>query len=143
MTSEQTIMFLKVASAIVIAFGLIVALAAYPATAGLAGFLIDLIYWPVDGAQNLTNLSTRFICAVSGGIMVGWGVLLWLITTRLYPHDPELARTLILWSIGTWFVVDSLGSFVVGAPLNAALNLLFVFAFYWPLRHTNEQALEA
>ncbi len=131
---EQTTMnILKFASALVIGFGVVVAIAAYPPTAGITRFLLDLIKWPLDGAQEISSPEMRFLCAVSGGVMVGWGVLLWLVVTRLYPKDPVLARTMILASIGIWFVIDSTASILAGASLNALLNISFLVLFVLPV----------
>ncbi len=134
MSNSVVMTWLKVASAIVIGFGVVVALAAYPATAGIAQFLLDLIYWPLDGGQDLSSPEARLLCAISGGVMVGWGFLMWLVATRLYPREPELARALILSSIGAWFVVDSAGSIVAGAWLNAIFNIGFLALFYFAFR---------
>ena len=133
MHTQSTVTWLKVASAIVIGFGGMIALAAHPATSGLTGFLVDLVFWPLDGAQNIAVSEFRVLSAISGGIMVGWGLMLWLLSTHLYLRDPGLARTIILTSVGAWFVVDSTASIVAGAPLNAVLNLGFLFMFYLPL----------
>ncbi len=133
MANPGTVVWLKAASAIVIGFGFLIALAAIPVAAGPTAFLIDLVFWPVDGAQRLAGSDMRLLCAITGGLSVGWGTAMWLVATRLYPREPALARTIILTSVGTWFVVDSLGSAVAGAPLNAALNLGFLLAFVLPL----------
>ena len=114
MQEQNTVGILKFGSALVVGFGVVIAMAAYPPTAGIAQFLLDLVIWPVDGVQAISGPEMRLLSAVSGGVMVGWGILLWLVATRLYPKDPGLARTLILVSIGTWFLVDSLASIVAG-----------------------------
>ncbi len=136
MHSQSTSIWLRAASALVIGFGVLVVVAAYPATAGLTMFLIDFILWPIDGAQSGVTPELQLIFAISGGIMVGWGVLLWLIATRLYPREPQLARSMILVSVGIWFIVDSTASIVAGAPLNALLNTSFLLMFGLPLWRT-------
>ena len=125
--------WLKCASALVIGFGAIVALAAHPSAAGIASFFADLLFWPVDGQPTIAAPEARLLAAIGGGVMVGWGVLLWLLATRLYPRDADLARTMIAVSIGSWWTIDSLGSVIAGAPLNAVLNLAFVAIFLLPL----------
>ena len=124
---------LKAASAITTAFGLLIAAAAMPAAQGPTAFLLDLIYWPVDGAQTLSGDGIRVLSAVAGGVMAGWGVLLWMLSADLYPADPVRGRKLILASIGTWFVVDSAMSVMAGAPLNALLNVSFLLLFLVPV----------
>lgn len=133
MPIPSTIMWLKVASAIVMGFGVLAGLAALPAAAAPMQILVDLIFWPVDGAPGSWGPEARFASGVGGGVMAGWGVMLWLTATRLYSREPELARTLILTSVGVWFVVDSLASIAAGAPLNAVLNVSFLLIFFIPL----------
>lgn len=133
MQTRTRIASLKAASALVIAFGLLIALSSLPSAAAPTAFLLDLIFWPLDGGETMAAPSSRLFAAISGGVMAGWGVLLWLLTTRLYRDNPELARTLITASIGIWFVVDSLGSIAAGAVLNAVFNLVFLELFLIPL----------
>lgn len=133
MQAQTRIIWLKVASDVVVLFGILIAFASLPSTAAPALFLADLIFWPVDGVQAVTSETNRLLSAILGGVMVGWGLLLYLLTTRLYPRDPDLARLLITASIGTWFFVDSLGSIAAGASLNALFNLGFLALFMIPL----------
>ncbi len=140
MRQDKTIFWLKFASLLVIGFGLIVSLAAHPASAGLPLILTDLMFWPMDGEQSLSRPETRLLCAILGGVMVGWGVLFWLISAKLYYREPELSRSMIYWSIGIWFVTDSLGSIVAGVPINAFLNIGFLVAFVLPLWRSSKIA---
>ncbi len=71
--------------------------------------------------------------AIGGGVMTGWGIMLWMLATRLYPREPALARQLIVTSIVAWFIVDSAGSILSGAPLNALFNVSFLLIFCVPL----------
>ena len=133
MLGVSTTTWLKAAAAIVVGFGGLVALAAHPATAGPTVLLADLIFWPIDGTATFAAAETRVMSAIGGGLMAGWGVLLWLLAARLYPREPALARTMILTSVGVWFVVDGIGSVAAGAPLNVVLNAGFLAMFVVPL----------
>jgi hypothetical protein len=125
--------WLSVASLIVAAFGLAVALAAHPALAPTIGVLVDLLIWPLDGAQSLASPEARLLAAVGGGVMLGWGVMLWLVANRLYARDPALARSMVLTSVGAWFVVDSLASVMAGVPLDVLGNVAFLAMLVWPV----------
>ncbi len=133
MSHEQRINWLKIGSAIIVGFGLLSMLAAVPATSGPMLFLADLVIWPIDSAQSLAAAETRVFAAIAGGLMVGFGELLWLVSTRIYPGNPDLARSLILPSFLGWFAIDSLGSILAGAPLNALFNTAFLVIFLIPL----------
>ena len=140
MTDAKTVNWLKAASAIVIAFGVIMTLGSMPATSAPVALLLDLVFWPLDNRQVASAPETRLLWAISGGILTGWGILLWQLSMRLYPRAPRLARSLILTSISVWFVVDSLGSVLAGAPFNAAFNVGFLLLFVLPLRRPVEDA---
>jgi hypothetical protein len=139
-----TLSWLKFSSAVYIGFGIMTALSALPAAAGLTLFLTDLVLWPLDGAQSLSAPETRLFCGIAGGVATGWGVMLWLLSTRLYPREPQLARTIILASVVSWFVVDGIGSTLAGAPGNVVLNVVFLALFTVPLwRQKPSSALNA
>jgi hypothetical protein len=133
MLVSSTRLWLKTGALVVIVAGLVFALGAFPPLAGPAAFLIDFTFWPIDGAEALAGVEARLMCGVLGAVMTGWGTMLWLIADRLYPLDPALARTVILASVGIWFVLDCLASLAVGAPLNLAFNLVFLALFAIPL----------
>lgn len=133
MTQESAQRWLKIGSAITIFFGVLIAVAALPAGAAPTEFLADLIFYPIDGTQSVAAHETRLMSAIGGGVMAGWGLLLWKLSTTVFSQDPALARQLIVPSIITWFVIDSAGSVLAGAPLNALFNVSFLLIFCVPL----------
>lgn len=135
MSIERTITYLKIASGIVIGFGLLGFLSVWPTLAMPIENLLDLIFWPIDSQQTLSTPESLLLLAIASGVLVGWGAMMWLVATQLYETNPKLARTIILTSIASWFVIDSVGSVISGAPINVFFNLGFVALFYLPLRH--------
>ena len=127
MSPEFTSTWLKLNSLFVVLLGLLVALGAHPATALPATWLADIVFWPFDGQQTL-----RALAAIGGGVMVGWGVMMWLVVERLLPVDPRLARLLLIEATLAWFLVDSTGSFVAGATVNVLLNTVLMLAIVLP-----------
>lgn len=134
---------LKAASAVVVAFGGVIALAAWPGTGGLAAFFADLLFWPLDGAQSLDPPVARLLAGISGGLLVGWGAMLWQIATSVWQTDRELAATMIRTSLWAWFAVDSTASTIAGAPLNVLFNAAFLGAFLLPLRMAESKRRQA
>ena len=144
MTRETTIRWLKAGSALIVFFGALVAAAAVPALSGPVEYLADLIFFPLDGAQSVAAEETRLINAIGGGVMVGWGVMLWMLSTQLFPKEPVIAGRIIATSIVAWYVIDSTGSVLAGAPLNAVGNTSFLLIFLLPLwRHGKSGAASA
>ena len=133
MTLDSRIRWLKIASDITIGFGLLLAAAAIPALSGPAEFLLDFIYFPVDGAESVDMPAARILNAITGGLMTGLGIMTFLIASELMPRDPAIARRLILFGIGGWYIVDSSMSIAAGAPLNALFNTGFLLLFYIPV----------
>ncbi|MEM8816829.1 MAG: excinuclease ABC subunit A [Pseudomonadota bacterium] len=133
MQIEQSVRYLKFASGITLATGLMIAAAAVPALNAPTVVLLDLVFFPVDGAQTMFAGETRLFSAISGGVLAGWGLMIWLLATELYAGHPELGRRLILRSVAVWFVVDSSMSVAAGAPLNVLGNVVFLLLFVVPV----------
>lgn len=133
MQAQTRILWLKIAADILIVFGLLTALASVAAMAAPTSFLADLIFWPVDGNEAIISPTERLLAAITGGLCTGLGVVSYLLTTKLYPHDPKLTRLLMSAGFASWFVVDSFGSAAAGAPLNVVFNLGFLALFMLPL----------
>ena len=133
MDLQTTVTQLKFACGVVIGFGLLTALAAWPPLNLPTLWLIDLMFLPFDGQQNLNAPETRVLSAILGGILVGFGVLQWLVVTKLFAREPALARQMMLTSMGVWFVVDCTASVIAGAPFNAVMNVPFLLLFVVPL----------
>jgi hypothetical protein len=133
MNSQPINTQLKLAAVVTTGFGILTALAAWPATNGIIGWFTDVVFWPFDGSQTLRAPETRLFCAISGGVLTAFGVLLWQLATRLYPVDPQLTRTLVLSSAFSWFAVDSIGSIAATAPGNALLNIPFLLMLILPV----------
>lgn len=120
--------WMTIASAALIGFGLAVAAASHPALAAPVVLLGDLIFWPLDGAPDMGLPAARLLAAIAGGVMAGWGVML-LAFARGKGVRAALAQGAI-----AWFVVDSLGSILAGAPINVAMNLGFLGLFLMAAR---------
>ena len=89
MTQATTIRWLQAGSALTVFFGALVAAAAVPALSGPVRFLADLIFFPLDGLQSVAAEETRLINAIAGGVMVGWGLMLWMLSTQLFRKNRQ------------------------------------------------------
>ena len=132
MNTDSRIRWLKTGAAVTLAAGLLIGAAAIPALQGPVNLMVDLIYFPVDSAQSVDAVSARLLSAITGGLMVGLGVMLWVVATELCPREPALGRRLILLGVGSWYVVDSSMSVAAGAPLNVLFNSGFLLIFVLP-----------
>ena len=81
----------------------------------------------------LDSVEGRLVTAILGGITAGWGVMIWMVTTRVYAKDAALGGPLIVVPTLCWFVIDSAGSVLSGAPFNVVLNLSFLAILVLPV----------
>jgi hypothetical protein len=133
MTHDGKRGWLRAGAALVLASGALVVLGAHPLTAFPARLLADLLFWPLDGLQTGLAGETRLLAAIGGGVLIGWGVMLWQLSGEMFDRAPEAVGRIIRTSVIAWFVVDSTGSFASGAWLNVVANLVFLALFLVPL----------
>lgn len=97
---------------------------------------LDLARQPLDGGQKITEDAALLLNAILGGVLAGFGAMIWLTAERVYRQDAALGRSLILIPLLVWFVCDGVGSVLAGAWFNAVLNtgilVLFLTPLLWP-----------
>jgi hypothetical protein len=126
-------LWLKVAAVVVGSFGPVFFLGTMPETMEPARLTLDLLSWPVDGATTYASPDTRFLSALTGGFLLGWGVTLWCLSTWVYDLAPEPVRKAVLTGICSWFVLDSAGSIASGNESNALFNVAVLLIAAGPL----------
>lgn len=125
--------WLLITAIIVGAFGPVFALGTMTATAEPARWTLDLLSWPLDGQQTFASPDTRFLSALTGGFLFGWGVMIWCLRAWVYDIAPEAVRRTVLTSLIAWFVLDSAGSIASGTPSNAFFNVIVLLLAVGPL----------
>jgi biotin transporter BioY len=125
--------WLKITAVVIGSFGPIFFLGTMWPTSEPARWTLDLLSWPLDGAQNFASPDTRFLSALTGGFLLGWGVTIWLLSTWVYDLAPEAVRRAVLIGMLSWFVLDSAGSIASGTASNAAINILVLLLAVGPL----------
>ena len=133
MTHASHKRWLKVAAVVVGSFGPVFFLATMVASDEPARLTLDMLSWPIDGAQSYAAPTTRFLSAITGGVLFGWGVLIWLLSGDIYDAAPEAVRKAVLISLLAWFVLDSAGSIASGNVSNAGFNILILLAAVGPM----------
>jgi hypothetical protein len=125
--------WLKVSAFVIASFAPIFFLGAMPATAEPARLTLDLLSWPIDGQSNYHSADTRFLSALTGGFLLGWGITVWCLATWVYDHAPDGVRKSVLTGLLAWFVLDSSGSVASGNPSNVFFNVLVLLLAAGPL----------
>lgn len=125
--------WLLVTAIVVGAFGPIFFLGTMDATSEPARWTLDLLSWPPDGQQTFTDATLQFLSALTGGFLLGWGVMIFCLRQWVYDTAPEGVRRSVLAGILAWFLLDSAGSIASGTPSNAFFNLLVLLLAVGPL----------
>ena len=124
--------YLKVTAILVACFGPICALGALPQFSEPARWTLDLLSWPLDGKQ-VYDPTTRFLSAITGGFLLGFGVTIWNLSTWVYDKAPEMVRRSVVIGLCSWFVLDSSASIASGNGSNAIFNVIILLLFVGPL----------
>ena len=110
-------------------FVLFLFVALFSALVPLLGGVLQMMLLPL--------LSLGFMIAsqsaLTGGFLLGWGVMIWLLSIWVYDKAPEAVRKTVLIGILTWFVFDSSGSIASGNVSNALFNVLVLLLAVGPL----------
>jgi len=125
--------WLKITAVVVGSFGPIFFLGTMLTTSEPARLTLDLLSWPIDGVQNYEAATTRFLSALTGGFLFGWGVMIWCLSALVYDKAPEFVRKSVLIGVLAWFVLDSSGSITSGNISNAFFNILVLIIAVGPL----------
>lgn len=134
MTTQKFHKFwLKITAIVVAIAGPIFFLGTMTSTSEPARLTLDLLSWPIDGSINYASPDTRFLSALTGGFLLGWGVMIWCLSTWVYDKAPEVVRKTVLTGLLSWFVLDSSGSIASGNTPNAVINILVLLITVGPL----------
>lgn len=125
--------WLLITAFVVWSFGPVFFLGTMPATAEPARWTLDLLSWPLDGVQSFADPNTRFLSALTGGFLFGWGIMILCLRAWVYDAAPEGVRRAVLTGVLAWFVLDSAGSIASGNPSNALFNVAVLLIAVGPL----------
>jgi hypothetical protein len=125
--------WLKITAIVIGSFGPVFFLGAMIPTSAPARLTLDLLGWRLNHPSDYGAMDTRFLSAVTGGFLLGWGVKIWCLSSWVYPTAPEPVRRTVVAGLLAWFCLDSAGSIASGNPSNAAFNVLVLLIAVGPL----------
>lgn len=118
--------------------GPVFSLATISDTDELARWTLDLLAWPIDGQQQYSEGAMRFLTALTGGFLLGWGVMILCLRQWVYDVAPEQTRRAVVAGLVAWFFLDSTGSIAAGIASNAFFNVLVLLLAVGPLWQSAE-----
>lgn len=125
--------WLKITAVIVGSFGPVFFLGTMLTTSEPARWTLDVLSWPLNGVQTYASPETRFLSALTGGFLLGWGVMIWCLSVWVYDAAPNAVRKSVLTGLLAWFVLDSAGSIASGTASNAIFNIFVLLLAVGPL----------
>jgi hypothetical protein len=132
-TIEYHKFWLKITAIVVGSFGPVFFLGAMLATAEPARLTLDILSWPIDRVQNYEASTTRFLSALTGGFLFGWGILIWRLRLWVFDAAPEGVRKALVISLLSWFALDSSGSILSGNASNVIFNIIVLLVAVGPM----------
>jgi hypothetical protein len=133
MTKNLHHSYLRITAVVIGSFGPVFFLGTMAATAGPAEWALDFLSWPLDGRQHYDEPTTRFLSALTGGFLFGWGITVWCLQKCVYAIAPEGVRKSVLAGILGWFILDSAGSVASGNAANVFFNIIVLLIAVGPL----------
>jgi hypothetical protein len=131
--------WLAVTAITVGSFGPIFALGSVLCTAEPARLTLDILSMPIDGLQSYNDHSTRFLSALTGGFLFGWGITIWCLRKWAYDQASEGVRKAVVVGMLCWFLLDTSGSVLSGNGSNAIFNILILLLAVGPLWQSAKQ----
>lgn len=124
--------WLIVSALAIAAFGPVFALAAagHP---GLARWTMEFLNGPGGDAEPFTDGTARFVSALTGGFLLGWGAMVLALRQWVYDLAPEGVRRSLLASAAAWFTLDSPGSIASGNAWNVLINIAVLLLVIGPM----------
>lgn len=132
MTHKFHKFWLIVTAIVVGSFAPVFSLGTMIQTSGLASWTLDVLSWSM-GTHNYEAPTTRFLTALTGGFLWGWGICIWFLRTWVYDKAPNETRKAVVAGLLAWFVLDSLGSIASGNAINAFFNVIVLIIAVGPL----------
>jgi hypothetical protein len=133
MTKSFHKQWLIVTAIVVGSFGPVFALATRLSTSGPARWTLDFLNGPGGNRQSYDPVTARFLTALTGGFLLGWGVMIFCLRMWAYDHAPEGVRRSVVTGLLAWFVLDSVGSVGSGNAWNAGYNVIVLLIGVGPL----------
>ena len=125
--------WLKITAVVIGSFGPVFFLGTMAPTLAPARLTLDLLGWRLNNPSNYDSPDTRFLSALTGGFLLGWGVTIWCLSTWVYDAAPEAVRRTVMIGLLSWFCLDSAGSNASGNASNAVFNVLVLLFAVGPL----------
>jgi hypothetical protein len=115
-----------------LAFGVVLALVAWPATDGPGRFVFAILSGDPARLALLDQPIARFGLGLQGALTIGWAMTMFAMLRLAQAGGAAVWRSLTL-SLLAWYGIDSAISMATGFPLNAVSNTLLMAGYLAPV----------
>jgi hypothetical protein len=125
--------WLIVTAVVIGSFGPVFALGTRASTSGPARWTLDLLNGPGGVPHTYDGATTRFLTALTGGFLLGWGVMVFGLRQWVYDLAPDGVRKAVVTGVCSWFVLDSVGSIASGNAFNVIYIVIVLLTAVGPM----------
>jgi hypothetical protein len=125
--------WLLAVSALIILFGLFMALLSWSPLFAVFDIPVNGVFWAGSGPDAHAKAFMLWAYGMLGATMAGWGVFLAYIVRHPFSKKEPWSRDCIAIGVSAWFVVDSFMSAYTGAFFNVAINAILFALIAIPL----------
>ena len=98
-----------------------------------ARFILDISDWPMDKLSDPLDRNTRWLSAISAGLLAAISVfLIGIVVPAIKENNQRVIRTTAV-AMCIWYLIDSIGSSVAGVVSNVFFNTIYLTLILLPL----------
>jgi hypothetical protein len=112
--------------------GVLFALAAFPQTDFLARFFYETVDWPSTKTIVFDPIDYRLSVGLIGAIMIGWSLMMVGMIRLGHIYGRPIWQVLTTGFVA-WWAIDSAMSVMLGFPINAVSNTVFLVFYLVPI----------
>jgi hypothetical protein len=128
--------WLLIASLLVAAFGLALALAGRTPLFALFNSRIDPLFWGPGPLPPGSERFVRWVYGAWGATVAGWGLLLAYVAQHAFKQRQPWAWNALALGLAVWYALDTYFSLQQGVAINALLNTVLLAVLGLPLALT-------
>lgn len=128
--------------AIVIVFGVSIALLSRTPAFAAFNALVDGTFWAGSAPDDGVRAFQLWAYGMLGATMAGWGVFMAYTVMGPFSKREKWSWDCIAAGIGVWFAIDTAVSAYVMAGFNVAINVLILALVALPLAMTRKELVE-
>jgi hypothetical protein len=134
MTQKFHKFWLIITAIVVGSFGPVFSLGTTIETSAFPSWTLDVLSWSM-GTHNYEAPTTRFLTALTGGFLFGFGMCILFLQKWVYDKAPNETRKAVVGGLLSWCILDSIGSIASGNSINAFFNVIVILIAVGPLWH--------